>query len=102
MAEEIPTTELYFESHITTDPVFGDALTTFRQVAQKTSFRVADLVLMKPGLDEKHVGDIFMSTRSTDYTDIHDRTLKCVALLQQCGFNVRRYKIENTLIDKRL
>lgn len=93
-----PTTELYFEAHVTIDPV--DEEGDLRTLAKNRGFRVAEL-LMKKTLDKSRLDD-FMTGRGKDYEDLLARTQDLVVDLQEAGFNVRRYKLENTLLDVRL
>ena len=94
-----PTTEHYFEAHITIDPVEADDLEV-RVIAGSLGFRIAEL-LMKKTLDPSKL-DTFMTAKSKHFTDIDSRTKRAVSLLQSNGYNVRRYKIENILVDERL
>lgn len=97
------TTELYFEAHITIEPVFGIYLTEIKEISSKFHFRVADLLMKKRPEDtetrSKH--DTFMTTRHVDWGTIKTRTEKCVIALREKGFVVWRYKIENTLLDSK-
>lgn len=94
------TTELYFETHITIDPVEDDNQETeLKRLVQFFGFRVAELYMKKGGRSRL---DSFMTTRGTDYSDVHLRTLMCVNALRDAGYKVRRYKIENTLLDVRM
>lgn len=93
------TTELYFESHITIDPVPEEGLDRLKFVAEMNGFRVADLVMPKTG--ERSTIDSFMTARGTSYDDLLQATTDAVDLLIYGGYHVRRFKIENTLIDVR-
>lgn len=95
----IHTTELYFETHITIDPVEEDREYLLKGLASSFGFRVAELYMKKGGRSRL---DSFMTTRGTDYEDVQQRTIACVETLQKEGYTVRRYKIENTLLDVRL
>lgn len=95
------TTELYFEAHVTIDPVLDvQQIGALTALVRPYGFRVAEL-LMKKGLHKSRLDD-FMTTRGPDYDDIVTRTEECVAELTSAGYAVRRYKIENTLLDVRL
>lgn len=97
------TTELYFESHITIEPVFDDDLDLVKIIAQAHGFRVADLLLKKRAEDtaERSAYDTFCTTRDKNYKSIERNTLDCVHVLSEYGYKVWRYKIENTLLDVR-
>jgi hypothetical protein len=45
--------------------------------------------------------DTFMTGHSISFDDLRGRTMLLVSSLQNHGFNVRRYKIEDTLVDSR-
>lgn len=92
-----PTTELYFEAHITTDPYEMGEFARLEAGARRYGFRVADLLLDKTGTPSQ--ADQFMTGRGQDYNELLARTVSLVAHLQLYGFVVRRYKLENTLLD---
>ncbi len=98
-----PTTELYFEAHVTLDPVFGSTRERLAEVAKVYGFRVADLLMRKTagGPAVPSAEDAFMTARSVRYDDIRERTVGVVQALQRAGFSVRRYKVENTLVDSK-
>lgn len=92
-------TNLYFETHITIDPVDENQELLLKWLVAPYGFRVAELYMKKGGRSRL---DSFMTTRGTNYEDVSSRTLQCVEELINEGYNVRRYKIENTLLDIRL
>lgn len=93
-----PTTDLYFEAHVTIDPVSTSEEVLLFDTAKNRGFTVAELYMKKnTGLRSRL--DDFMTSRSNDYDDIVYRTTLLVAELQAAGFSVRRWKIENTLVD---
>jgi len=96
--ETIPTTELYFEAHITYEQKTKTELklSDLEETAAKFGFKIADFAMYKPGAPEPKK---FCSTRSKDYVDILNRTGLMCAMLGTIGYKVTRYKIENTLID---
>lgn len=98
------TTELYFESHITIEPVFDGHLLEVKDIVECYGFKVADLLMKKREKDTETRSkyDTFCTTRSKSYQQIENNTLACVDRLTNRGFKVWRYKIENTLIDVRL
>lgn len=95
----IHTTELYFETHITIDPVEEFQEPELKRLASEFGFRVAELYMKK---GERSRLDSFMTTRGTNYEDVYLRTLACVEALISRDYVVRRYKIENTLLDVKL
>lgn len=97
-------TDMYFESHITIDPVFEDELELFKKVAARHSFRVAKLLMRKRegSEDEPHVDDSFCTSRSESWDIIYRNTIDMVMDLRSNGFVVKRYKIEDTVIDSNI
>jgi hypothetical protein len=93
-------TSFYFESHITIDPVIENIkvkhLTT---LIKPMGFKLAKLLMQK---GEPSNIDSFMTARSKEYDDIVYKTENCVKLLMQNGYTVRRYKVENILMDVRV
>ena len=96
--------KLYYEAHVTIEPVFDERLEDLKKIAFYWGFRVADLLMVKRPNDtpERSKYDTFMTARNTDYDIIHDNTIRCVDNLFEAGFKVWRYKIEDTLLDVRL
>jgi hypothetical protein len=94
---------LYYESHITIEPVFEARLELFKSIAKKHNFRVAELLMVK---QNKPSGpsqtDSFCTSRSKDYSKIVNDTYAMVQDLQLSGFDVWRYKIEDTLLDSKI
>jgi len=92
--------KLYYESHITIDPVLDEYdLNRLKKLVKPFGFRVAKLVMLK-GADHKK--DSFMTARRTDWHAIYQNTKWAVNQLRIEGFNVRRYKIEDTLLDSNI
>jgi hypothetical protein len=94
-------TKLYYEAHVTIDPVEDDdRITHLKGLAQPCGFRLAKLLLRKgrtPSTD-----DAFLTCRTTDREEIEGRTRLMVAYLKDHGYGVRRYKIEDTLVDSKM
>lgn len=100
----LDTDYFYFESHITIEPVFSERLELANQIAEKHGFRVADLLMMRDrdSTEKRSNKDTFMSARDNSYKKISEATINLVLDLQKNGFQVWRYKIEDTLIDSRI
>ncbi len=94
---------LYYEAHITIEPVFDDRLEEFKQFANTQQFRVADLLMQKRSEDtpERSKFDTFCTGRDTNLILLKVRMSILLHWLQNHGFKVWRYKIEDTLIDSR-
>jgi len=94
---------LYYESHITVEPVFDDRLELFREICKAFGFKVADLLMQKRKVDtpERSVYDTFCTGRHRDYKEIYHRMRGLIATLQRNGYEVWRYKIEDAILDSR-
>lgn len=91
-------TQLYFEVHVTLDPVFEHRRERAETIARAYGFRLAKLTKANGG---EHTDDAFMTGRGTDYEVMRKTTCDLVGFLKREGFNVRRYKLENTLVDSK-
>lgn len=92
---------LYHEVHVTLEPITGDAaVERLRSLAAAYRFRLADLILRKGG--GRHEDDIFLTTRTVEpgaRAKAEALTREFVAALRSAGHTVRRYKIEDTVVD---
>lgn len=95
--------DLYYECHVTFEPVFGDQLERLREVCAEHQFRVADLLMRKRprATAQRSRDDTFATGRSRDYEALVMRMAQLVRAAQTAGFKVWRYKIEDTLLDSR-
>lgn len=95
---------LYFESHITAEPVFETELDRFKAICEPFRFRVADLLMQKRAKDtpERSVFDTFCTGRGKDVEELTTRMLALVRELRSGGFRVWRYKLELAVIDSRV
>lgn len=92
-------TNYYFEAHITIDPVLDEnELERLKSLVSASGFRVAKLFMQK-SLSKSNL-DSFMTAKNKEYDAILDSTIKTVARLKENGYGVRRYKIENILLDR--
>lgn len=94
---------LYYEAHITIEPVFDERLIHAAALAQTHTFRVADLLMQKRKEDtaERSKHDTFMTGRHISYAVLLERMQNLVIDLQQQQYKVWRYKIEATVIDSK-
>lgn len=88
----------YYESHVTLEPVEGDRLELLTKFAGVYGFRVAELLMRREGGRE----DSFCTARHADWDTIVQRTMAFVRALQGNDYAVRRYKIEDTLVDSKI
>jgi len=91
-----PRTRLYFECHISLEPVEPEFDEMLKSVAHAFGFRVAKFLMKKADSLEP---DDFLTTRGREYADVEQRMNDCVFILEQMGFIVKRSKIEDTLYD---
>jgi hypothetical protein len=98
------TTDLYFECHVTIEPVFDERLTKFQEICRDCHFKAADLLMKKRAGDtaERSEHDTFATGRAKEYDVIVERMGRLLQRLWLEGFQVWRYKIENTLIDVKM
>ena len=92
---------LYYECHITLDPVDEATLETLKSICEDYEFKVAKLYLDKESTKPNTL-DSFTTGRSANYPDLELRMVKLIQKLKDCSFVVRRYKIESALIDSRI
>lgn len=94
----------YYECHVTIEPVFDARLIHFQELCRHYGFKAADLLMKKRAQDtetrSKH--DTFCTGRGKDYEELRDRMVFLIWALQRNGFDVWRYKIEDTLIDSKI
>jgi predicted secreted hydrolase len=88
---------LYYEVHVNIEPVFGD-LGALQAFGEPFNFRLATFYMRK-GNEDVFQDDQFFTTRATTFTGAIGATLEFVKHLQENGYTVKRYKIEDTLVD---
>lgn len=95
--------KLYLEAHVTIDPIFDSRLKKARYLAKLYGFKVAELLMKKRKEDtpERSKYDTFMTGHGTSFADLKIRTAGLIQALQKHNFVVRRYKIEDTILDSR-
>ena len=94
----------YFESHVTIDPVFDNERDEVATIAVQHGFKLAKLLMQKRKEDtpEQSKHDTFMTGHGKQSGDITERTIALVKDLQAHKYKVRRYKIEDTVLDSRI
>jgi hypothetical protein len=91
---------LYYEVHVTLDPISEQRVKVLRSVADAFGYRIAKLIMRKEGgRDVPHTDDMFLTTRGVEYGEVVDNMVSFIRALGASNFKVRRYKIEDTLID---
>ncbi len=101
MQEDI--SKLYFEAHITIEPVLDGRIEVVKSLGAIYGFKVADLLMRKREQDteERSKNDTFMTGHGKSLTNMTFRVRRMVELLTLHGFKVWRYKIEDTVMDSR-
>lgn len=92
------TSLLYYEAHVTIDPVPEDQRETLQKMVTPDKFKLAKL-LMDKGVPSQL--DTFMTGHGKDLEDITSRVKNVCETLIKSGYKVRRYKIEDTILDSR-
>jgi hypothetical protein len=94
---------LYYEAHVTIEPVWDERLAEFKRIAEDEDFRVADLLMQKRVEDtpERSKFDSFCTGRNNDRHALTGNMIRLILNLKAAGFQVWRYKIEDTLMDSR-
>ena len=95
---------LYFECHITIEPVFEERLDQLKMICQFFNFKVADLLMQKRSSDTKKrsKNDTFITGHSSSFEDIEYRMKNMLQSLKYSNFKVWRYKIEQIVVDSRI
>jgi hypothetical protein len=88
---------LYFESHVTIEPVHGERLDRFKAIAKEHRFHVASFSKDTDGPDS-----LICTGRSKLLTDLDVRMIAIMKTLKDEGFWILRYKLESTIVDSRI
>lgn len=95
--------DLYYECHVTIDPVFGTERQLLTKLIKPFGFKLAKLVMLKKGArGAESQRDTFFTAHSKNYSQLQQRMVDCVRAIQKEGFAIRRYKIEDTIIDSKI
>jgi hypothetical protein len=96
---------LYYESHITIEPVFEDdpRRKALEKVAKDNQFKIAELLMRKRASDRavKSRDDTFLTGHGKFQMETYNSTMRCVKDLRAAGFKVLRYKVEGCFVDSR-
>lgn len=95
---------LYYECHITIDPVFEEEREKLQGLVSSQGFQLAKLLMQKRMEDtpERSKYDTFMTSHDKSFAAMLSRMKNAVFLLRENGYIVRRYKIENVILDSRI
>ncbi len=89
---------MIYECHITIDPVFNERLEQFKNICKDYNFKVAKLLMANDRLSDK---DSFCTGHSKSLIEIQNKMLNLLAALKENNYAIRRYKIEQILLDSR-
>jgi hypothetical protein len=94
---------IYHEIHVTIEPQFEDRLVIVQSLAKQFGFKVADLLMQKRKKDtpERSKYDTFLTGHKLDLESAITSVKNVVNALEEQGFKVWRYKIEDVVIDSR-
>lgn len=94
---------LYYECHVTIEPVFDEQLSKASELSIKHKFKIANLLMQKRKCDapERSKYDTFMTGHDKDYGSLEQNMISLIKDLQLNAFKVYRYKIESILLDSR-
>lgn len=90
--------KLYYEAHVTIDPVPEERRAAVQMLADPFGCKLAKLLMQK---GQPSNLDTFMTCHGRDLGQMEARVSGLVKRLQGVGLRVRRYKIEDTLMDSR-
>ena len=97
------TSVVMFECHITVDPILGDRIDDYTRlefICNLNRFKIAKLYMTKTGqVNDK---DSFMTGHGDNYQELLVRMYKLIGDLLLAGYKIRRYKIEQILLDSRV
>ncbi len=92
---------LYYEIHVTIDPNF-DVIETLKELGQSHGFRMAKLLMRKNEGLTRAEDDMFFTSRTKTLEEAITKTHNFCKQLNEDGFIVRRYKIEDTVVDSKI
>lgn len=95
--------KLYYEAHVTIEPVFDRAREQAHLLAREHGFKLAHLLMQKREHDapERSKHDTFMTAHGQVLEELTERTQSLIMSLKAAGYKVWRYKIEDTVLDSR-
>jgi hypothetical protein len=94
---------LYFEAHVTLEPVFDARLGELKALAHNYGFRVADLLLQRSreATPERSDKDAFLTARGDSFVSLMTNTGDLLGALKAAQFKIWRVKLESALLDFR-
>lgn len=102
---EYPHSVIYYECHITVEPVLNERLVILKGIAERLGFKLANLVKVNEPVEGKDQfrRDQFMTAHShpSGIEELCDRMKLLVTRLQTARYEVHRFKIEGVVLDSR-
>jgi hypothetical protein len=93
--------QLYYESHITLDPVtVSEQVEQVEKLCKEHNFQLAKFAMVKSF--PVNTNDTFATGRGEGLDKLAVSMLELIYALKEAGFVVRRYKIEAVVIDSRI
>lgn len=94
---------LYYECHLTINPVFGKQLEKVTEIAGYYGFKPAKLLMQRRMEDtpERSMNDTFLTAHSQNYDELVKKMKTFIYELQDIGMEIWRYKIEAVVLDSR-
>lgn len=90
---------MYYECHVTVDPLEGSRKHVFQVICEDNTFKPAKLLMQKT-LEESNL-DAFCTAKNKDFNKLKQHMEKLLKHLTEYDFVVRRYKIEAILLDSK-
>ena len=94
---------LYYEAHVTVEPVFGERYTRFEEICKAYKFKAAILLLQKDraSTEIRSNKDSFATGHGRAYDELEARARELVYALRNNEFEVWRLKIEACVLDEK-
>lgn len=94
---------LYFEAHVTIEPVYDERLARFTELCRERKFHVATLVMQKRKEDtpDRSKFDSFCTGHGNDGEELKARMFSLLDELKKESYQIWRYKIEVVPLDSR-
>jgi len=93
------TADLYFEAHVTIDPVPQEGRSELERLAKEYNFKLAKLLMDKNVPSQL---DTFLTGHSKSFIQICSDMQNLIKRLTNLGYKIRRYKIEDIVLDSRI
>lgn len=94
---------LYYEAHVTIEPVFDERLDKFVLLCKEYKFYVATLLMQKrkEATTERSMYDSFCTAHGQDEGELKRRMFALLDSLKKESYQIWRYKIEVVPLDSR-